>query len=62
VADRALVVDASGREWLGWVIEPDDDTPDDHSAFVPDEPPDGDPDTVWYVPNERVRPAPEPPT
>ncbi len=61
MADRVVVVDAKGREWLGWVIEPDEGTPRDHSAFVPDDPPDGDPDTVWYVPNEQVRLAPEPP-
>jgi hypothetical protein len=62
MADRAVVTDDTGREWTGWLVEPDDETPADRAAFVPDHPPDGDPDTVWYVPRERLRLAPEPPS
>jgi hypothetical protein len=55
VAERALALDATGREWKGWWLEADDLTPPGHEAFVPDAPPDGDPDTLWYVPAARIR-------
>ena len=58
---RAVVTDATGQEWTGWWVEPDESTPKGHEAFVPDDPPDGDPDTTWYVPAESLRPLPEGP-
>jgi hypothetical protein len=59
MAERAVAVDAQGREWAGWLVAPDEWTPEDRVAFVPDDPPDGDPETVWYVPADAVRLAPD---
>jgi len=58
---RAVATDAQGREWAGWWVEPDRWTPEGYEAFVPDDPPDGDPDTVWYVARDRIRRVADPP-
>lgn len=59
---RAVATDLQGREWLGWWVDPDAWTPEGHEAFIPDDPPDGDPDTVWYVPGENIRRIADPPS
>lgn len=59
--ERAVAVDAQGREWRGWWVDPDEWTPDGHEAFLPDDPPDGDRDGVWYVPSDAIRRVADPP-
>lgn len=59
---RAIATDAQGKQWRGWWVDPDQWTPEDHEAFIPDEPGDGDPDTVWYVPATSLRRIADPPS
>ncbi len=56
-----MATDAQGVEWTGWRVAPDEWCPEDRVCFVPDAPPDGDPETVWYVPATAVRRLPDGP-
>jgi len=62
VQQRAIATDARGREWAGWWVDPDEWTPEGRVAFIPDDPPDGDPDTIWYVPESSLRRIADPPS
>jgi hypothetical protein len=61
VQERALARDATGREWPGWRVHGIEGCPDGHAAFAPDAPPDGDPDTIWFVPQDALRRVPDGP-
>lgn len=59
---RAIATDKQGTEWLGWWVDPDQWTPEGFEAFIPDDPVDGDPDTIWYVPEDSIRRTVDPPS